>query len=89
MWHKSEKVRNWLHEHNRQVKATGKGVRIVGCLLPGKSPWLNPIEPKWVHGKRAVSEAERMLTAEELEDRVCAYYDCPRETHLLMPQKVA
>jgi transposase len=88
-WHKSEKVRSWLREHNRKVKATGKGVRIVGCLLPSKSPWLNPIEPKWVHGKRAVSEAERMLTADELEGRVCAYYDCPREAHLLMPQKVA
>lgn len=88
-WHKSEKVRTWLREHNRTVKATGRGVRIVGCLLPSKSPWLNPIEPKWVHGKRAVSEPERMLTAEELEGRVCAYYDCPREAHLLMPQKVA
>jgi hypothetical protein len=88
-WHKSEKVRSWLREHNRTVKATGKGVRIVACLLPSKSPWLNPIEPKWVHGKRAVSEAERMLTAEELEGRVCAYYGCAQEAHLLMPQKVA
>jgi len=35
-WHKSEKVRSWLREHNREVKATGKGVRIVGCLLPSK-----------------------------------------------------
>ena len=82
-------MRRWLREHNRKVKATGTGVRIVGCLLPSKSPWLNPIEAKWVHGKRAVSEAERLLTAEELEGRVCAYYDCPREAHLLMPQKVA
>ena len=88
-WHKSEKVRTWLRGHNRRVKETGKGVRIVGCLLPSKSPWLNPIEPKWVHGKRAVSEPERMLRADELEDRICAYYDCPREAHLLMPQKVA
>jgi transposase len=88
-WHKSEKVRTWLREHNRKVKATGTGVRIVGCLLPSKSPWLNPIEPKWVHGKRAVSEPERLLTAAELERRVCAYYDCPHEAHLLMPQKVA
>jgi DDE superfamily endonuclease len=88
-WHTSEKVRRRLREHNRVVKATGEGVRIVGCLLPSKSPWLNPIEPKWVHGKRAVSEAERLLTAEELEARVCAYYGCPQETHLLMPQEVA
>lgn len=88
-WHKSAKVRSWLREHNWKVKATGTGVRIVSCLLPSKSPWLNPIEPKWVHGKRAVSEAERMLSAQELEARVCAYYGCPQEAHLLMPQKVA
>jgi hypothetical protein len=88
-WHKSEAVRSWLRDHNRRVKQSGEGVRIVACLLPSKSPWLNPIEPKWVHGKRAVSEAERMLSAGELEARICAYYRCPREAHLLMPQKVA
>jgi hypothetical protein len=88
-WHKSEKVRSWLRGHNRRVKETGEGVRVVSCLLPSKSPWLNPIEPKWVHGKRAVSEPERMLSAGELEARACAYYGCAREAHLVMPQKVA
>jgi hypothetical protein len=35
-------------------------------LLPKmKSPWLNPIEPKWVHGKRKVVEPDG---------------DCPRLT---------
>jgi DDE superfamily endonuclease len=88
-WHKSQAVRTWLHQHNQQVKATGHGVRIVACRLPVKSPWLNPIEPKWVHGKRAVTEADRMLSAEELETRVYAYYGCHREAHLVMPKKVA
>jgi transposase len=88
-WHKSQVVREWIGRHNRQVKQTGQGVRIVACLLPSKSPWLNPIEPKWVHGKRAVSEPDRLLSADELEARVCAYYRCPREAHLLMPEKVA
>ena len=58
-WHKSQVVREWIRRHNRQMKASGEGVRIVACLLPSKSPWLNPIEPKWVHGKRAVSEPAR------------------------------
>ena len=62
-------------------------MRIVACLLAAKSPWLNPIEPKWVHGKRAVSETERILSADELEGRICAYYRCAREAHLLMPQQ--
>ena len=53
-----------------------------------KSPWLNPIEPKWVHGKRAVADPARLLRAAELEARVYAYYACEREAHLVMPKKV-
>jgi hypothetical protein len=37
----------------------------------------------------AVSEPERMLSAAELEQRVCAYYACAWEAHLVMPKKVA
>ncbi len=88
-WHKSQMVRAWLRSHNQTVKQTGNGVRILPCLLPSKSPWLNPIEPKWVHGKRKVSEADHILSADELEARVCAYYGSPREPHLVMPKKVA
>jgi hypothetical protein len=88
-WNGSQQVRDWIRVHNRTVKQTGQGVRIVACLLPSKSPWLNPIEPKWVHGKRAVSEPNRMLSATELEARVYAYYGCSSEAHLIMPEKVA
>jgi hypothetical protein len=88
-WHKSQAVRTWLRRHNQRVKATGEGVRILACRLPVQSPWLNPIEPKWVHGKRAVAEADRLLSAAELETRVYAYYGCDREEHLVMPKKVA
>ncbi len=88
-WHKSQMVRAWMRSHNQTAKQTGKGVRILPCLLPSKSPWLNPIEPKWVHGKRNVSEADRILSADELEARVCAYYGSPRKPHLVMPKKVA
>ena len=88
-WHRSHAVRHWLRQHNQQVKRGAEGVRIVVCPLPSKSPWLNPIEPKWVHGKRAVSEADRLLSAAELEARVYAYYGCACEAHLVMPKKVA
>jgi hypothetical protein len=88
-WHKSQAVRAWLRQHNRRIKHTGQGVRIVAWRLPTQSPWLNPIEPKWVHGKRAVSEPGRLLSAAELEARVCAYYSCEQEVHLFMPKKVA
>src|SRR3954451_14607632 len=77
-WHVSGRVRAWIKEHNRRVKRERAGVRIVVCQLPSKSPWLNPIEPKWVHGKRAIVEPGRMLTAQEVKDRVCLYYGCPQ-----------
>lgn len=74
-WHTSRRVRNWIRQHNRRAKQQG-GVRIVVCFLPVKSPWLNPIEPKWVHGKRAVVEPDRLLSAAELITRICDYYGC-------------
>ena len=61
-WHISKRVRSWIKGHNRRVKADG-GVRIVSCPLPVKAPWLNRIEPKWVHGKRAIIEPDRQATA--------------------------
>src|SRR5262249_51462050 len=55
--HVSQGVRAWLKTHNRRAKAEG-GVRVVACYLPVKSPWLNPIEPKWGHGKKAIVEPD-------------------------------
>lgn len=88
-WHVSKLVRTWIRAHNAQVKAEGKGVRILPCYLPTKSPWLNPIEPKWVHGKRAVVEPDRLLSAQQLAERVCAHFGCSYEPHLVIPEKVA
>ncbi len=75
-WHISREVRTWLRRHNRRVKAEG-GCRLLVCRLPSKSPWLNPIEPKWAHGKRAVVEPERKLPAAELKQRLCHHYRSP------------
>jgi len=88
-WHRSQAVRPWIRQHNQQVKRGTGGVRFVVCHLPSKSPWLNPIEPKWIHGQRAVSEPDRLLSADELEARVYAYYGCQHEARLVMPKKVA
>jgi transposase len=88
-WHKSHEVRGWISAHNRCVKASGHGVRIVPCLLPTKSPWLNAIEPQWIHGKRKVVETERLLGAYELAERVCKVFGCTHEEHLSIPQEVA
>jgi transposase len=80
-WHVSQR-----RAHNGRARREG-GVRIVACRLPVKSPWLNPIEPKWAHGKRAVAKPERLLTAQEVKDRVCEYYRCEQSEPL--QQKVA
>jgi hypothetical protein len=88
-WHVSAEVRAWLRAYNRQVRRSGVGARILSCLLPTKSPWLNPIEPKWVHGKRAVVEPAGLLTPDQLEARICAYYHTDRHPHLTIPDQVA
>ena len=73
-WHKSKMVRAWLRTHNQQVKASGRGTRLLACLLPKKSPWLNPIEPRWIHAKRKVTSPDTKLSAQELAKRVCAVF---------------
>jgi transposase len=89
-WHVSKEARRWIGEHNRQVKKGNKqGMRIISCYLPKKSPWLNPIEPKWMHGKRRVAQADGVLSAHELAERVCSAFDCPHHEHLSLPEKVA
>jgi len=87
-WHISQTVRDWIREHNRQVKNNGQGLRILKCLLPKKSPWLNPIEPMWIHGKRKVVEPDRVLSAQEIAERVCAVFDNPYEPHLMASENV-
>jgi len=88
-WHKSKLVREWIRARNQQVKEQGRGVRILPCLLPKKAPWLNPIEPKWAHGKRKVVEPDGSLTATQLADRVCHCFGCPHEAHLSITQEAA
>jgi hypothetical protein len=88
-WHVSTRVRAWIRAHHRWVKQQGHGVRIPPCYLPVKSPWLHPIEPQWVHGKRAIVEPTRLLSAQETADRVCAHFGCSHDAHLAIPDKAA
>ena len=85
-WHISQEVRNWKRAHNQRVKQHG-GIRLLTCRLPVKSPWLNPLEPHWVHGKRAIVEPARLLTAAEVIARVYDYFEA--EHCELLKQKVA
>jgi len=38
-----------------------------------------------VHGKRRIVEPTRLLTAQELADRVCGHFGCQHEAHLALP----
>ncbi len=88
-WHVSKAVRGWIKEHNRAVKRGEARVRIIVCPLPTKSPWLNPIEPQWMHGKRWIVESARLLTADEIAARVCACFGCVHEPHLSMIEEAS
>lgn len=88
-WHVSKEVRTWIAEHNAAAKQAGAGIRILVAGLPTKSPWLNTIEVKWKHGKDAIVEAKRALTADELEARVCECFETSPQPHLIQPHKEA
>ena len=88
-WHVSAEVRRWVRDAQPAGASATAGCASIPCLLPTKSPWLNPIEPNWVHGKRRVAEPARLLTAAELEARVCAAFACPRDDHLAISHEVA
>jgi hypothetical protein len=62
---------------------------MVVCPLPIKSPWLNPLAPHWGQGQRGVVEADGILPAWELADRVCASFPWAHEPHRASPDEVA
>jgi hypothetical protein len=72
-WHKSQQLKRWLRQHNQVAKREGD-VRILTCLLPVKSPWLNPMEAHWIHAKRKIAEPDGELTLPEIKRRLCAHF---------------
>ena len=56
----------------------GEAPPFIGIVdpVPTKSPWLNPMAPRWVHAKRKVVEANGLLAAGELAQRVCDQFGC-------------
>lgn len=73
-WHKSKPLYRWIRAHNRHAKKSGD-VRLLTCLLPSKSPWLNSMEPHWVHAKRKVGEPDGNLSLPMLIRRLCAHFN--------------
>ncbi len=40
-----------------------------------KSPWFNPIQPRWLHAKRGVCEPDSELTPNVSRKRLCDHFD--------------
>ena len=74
-WHACHEVVTWLTQHNCRARE-GNGVEIIHFELPTKSPWLNNIEPCWLHARKAIMEPDRTLTAQETRERVCQHFRC-------------
>jgi hypothetical protein len=72
-WHKSLRLRQWIRAYNREAKRLGEP-RLLSHLLPIKSPWLNSMEPRWLHAKRATCEPEDDLPPEELRRRLAVHF---------------
>lgn len=82
-WHKSKKLKQWSYMYNQVAKQNGD-VRLLTCLLPIKSPWLNPMEPHWLHAKRKVAEFDCDLSVKVLKERLCAdFYVDPATANLI------
>ena len=81
-WHKSKRLHGWIRAYNQQAKQEGD-VRLLTCLLPKKSPWLNPMEPRWIHAKRKICEPDGKLSVAELKRRLCAHFHTDSQTAAL------
>jgi hypothetical protein len=85
MSHRLNGGRRTLLEGNKALERALNGVACLpkgqeACMVPGvivpkKSPWLNPIEPMWIHSKCKAVEPDRKLSADELANRICAVFE--------------
>ena len=79
-FHKSQRLMEWIRQHNRAQSGRSDGVRIAPYRLPTRSPGLNPIEPHWLHCKRAVYSVATTPTPEQLKQSVRRYFEQKRPT---------
>jgi len=73
-WQQSKRLRQSIRAYNRAAKQSGEP-RLLTWLLPRQSPWVNPIEPRWIHAKRAVCEPDGELSSAALKRRLSTHFD--------------
>jgi transposase len=70
-WHVARKVKRWIRRYNQQAKGQPQKPRLIVWSLPKRSPWLNPIEPHWLHAKKRIFEPSTAdLSPHRLRQRV-------------------
>jgi transposase len=70
-WHKC--LRGWASAYNRDAARRGE-TRLMLFFLPTRSPWLNPIEPRWMQCKRAIYSEETTPTVHQLTQSIHDYF---------------
>jgi hypothetical protein len=88
-WHTSRAIRSWIKAYNLRVKASQPGCRMLVCGLPGKSPWLNPIERKvgprqTCHGRANAQAHRRRTQAAALRPLLLSNPPAPRTSGLII-----
>jgi transposase len=72
-WHLSKRLHPWSKDYNFAAKRLHQP-RLLIHYLPAKSPWLNPIELRWMHAKRRVCEPNGDLTPQTLIRRLSCHF---------------
>jgi hypothetical protein len=57
--------------HDRGTRPVTRWPPLRRRLYPAPLP-----DPAWAHGKKAIVEPDRKLTAQETKERVCEHYHC-------------
>jgi hypothetical protein len=69
-WHVGRKVKRWIRRYNLNARLSGRP-RLLVWALPKRSPWLNPIEPHWLHAKKRICEPSNVdLSPHQLRQRI-------------------
>ena len=84
---KIHQLNSTVRELNKQLKEARQQTRLakeahLASVMRNSQNSSKPPSTDLVHGKRAVVEPQRKLTAKELVGRVCGYYGCEELPHL-------
>ena len=88
-WHVSHQVRDWIRDHNRQVKQRGAASASSPATCRSRAPGSTPSRRPGSTASAASSKPTACSPSHELADRVSDAYGCPHEPHLVIPKKVA